>query len=475
MTRRAGVKHAACGWRARPLAFAAVALLAGCATAGRDAATVLAFASAAQPGQTTAVLLRVEPAGAVEPAQIRNEARIVRFAGAETLSAGAIIRAPSQAAWAAGWRVLPHVGPGTYFLRLESASAPQATPLALTFRVPPSPPGVTYIGSFRVACDAPPQPCRIVPVPDDGAAAAALVAATGNEVAPPLVAPAQPYPPSFAALGLGPPAAPRIRVDPRLWVAAIDWSAVVREGGGATPATPGPRSRLEGDVNNQMVLTSSMGDAIGGALGAGAAAGPIILVGALAIVGTVALIALIAQAIAKDQQTRKDAAEARREAERLQAAAQAEAQASPCVAALAGTLAPDNVERHLQSSFAPSRPAARRAELPSPWEATVTRVVFRRCAGGPDHHGVEVATRWTATRPGEAEPAFDAAYTRTVGGAVPDARLVHSTRPPWELPVATEATCRPLADYCAPGGTDLLLQDVVRGVAEARDAIAALR
>ena len=100
-------------------------------------------------------------------------------------------------------------------------------------------------------------------------------------------------------------------------------------------------------------------------------------------------------------------------------------------------------------------------------------MIFRHCGAAPDSHGVEVATRWTATRPGDAGPAFDAAYSRTVSGATPDRRLVHSARPPWEVPVASEAACRPLADYCGAGGAALLLQEVTRGVTEARDAIMA--
>ncbi|MCU0945095.1 MAG: hypothetical protein MUF65_06975, partial [Rubritepida sp.] len=156
----------------------------------------------------------------------------------------------------------------------------------------------------------------------------------------------------------------------------------------------------------------------------------------------------------------------------LQAAARAQVEWNPCTSAIAATLAPENVERHLQSTFAG---AAGRTAVPGPWEATVTRVVLRHCGTAPDSHGVEVATRWTAARPGESEPAFDAAFSRTVARATSDPRLIHSTRPAWEVPVATEAACRPLTEYCGAGGTALLLEEVVRGVTEARDAILAAR
>jgi hypothetical protein len=183
-------------------------------------------------------------------------------------------------------------------------------------------------------------------------------------------------------------------------------------------------------------------------------------------------IVLIAHAISEDQRRRRTAEEARREAEALRAAALAQEQWSPCTAGIAATLAPDNVERHLRTTLGPTRAAGRAATLPGPWQATVTRVILRHCGTTPDSHGVEVATRWTATRPGDPEPAYDAAFSRTVQGATPDRRLVHSTRPPWEVPVASEAACRPLADYCGAGGSALLLQEVLRGVTEARDAIA---
>jgi hypothetical protein len=227
-----------------------------------------------------------------------------------------------------------------------------------------------------------------------------------------------------------------------------------------------------------MASTSSiggdLGSVVGGGLGAAAGAGSILAVGAMvAVIVVVVPIALIARAIAEDQRARRDAEEARRQAEALRVAALAQEQWGPCTAGIAATLAPDNVERHLRATFAPGREAGRRAALPGPWQSTVTRVIFRHCGAAPDQHGVEVATYWTATRPGEAAPDFAAASSRTVAGATPDPRLTHAARPPWEIPTATEAACRPLAEYCGASGSALLLQEVVRGVTEARDAIAA--
>jgi hypothetical protein len=470
--------------RSRRAAFATTALLAGCATAGRDAALVQSFAGAAIPGQTSAVLFRVVPPGAAVAVPIAG-ARLWQLDGGER-SAYAVPVSPSRAARGEGWLLHTHLRPGTWFMRLEGAGGSRAAaPADITFRIPPAPPSVTYVGTFRVACDAAAapaaaRPCRVQPVPvDESAAAAALVRAEGSGVAAPVTALARPYPPSFAATGLAPPTVPEFRVDTRLWLAAIDWTAVTA--GGALPAPPAgePQGRLDQFDDAEMASTSSMGGQIGGAIGGGmgaaAGAGGIFALGAmLAVIVVVVPIVLIAQAIAKDQRERRTAEEARRQAEALRTAALAQEQWGPCSAGIAAALAPANVERHLRTTLSPTRAAGRQAALPGPWQATVTRVIFRHCGATPDSHGVEVATRWTAMRPGDSEPAFDAAFSRTVAGATPDARLVHSARPPWEVSVASEAACRPLADYCGAGGSALLLQEVTRGVTEARDAIAAM-
>lgn len=467
--------------RPRRLAFAATALLAGCATAGRDLETVRAFAESSTAGQNTAVLLRIVPPGAAVAAQYGT----ARLWGIDGGGGGGYPaeRSPTRAARDDGWLTHLSVPPGTWFMRLEGAGGmAAAAPADIVFRVPAGPPAVTYIGSFGVTCDGSggARPCRVEAVPrDESAAAAALVAAEGRGVAPPLTALARPYPPRLADLGLAPPTTPDIRVDTRLWLAAIDWNALATAGPAAAPPAE-PRSERDGLEGAEMVSTSGMGGQIGGAIGGGmgaaAGAGGIVALGAMvAVIVVVVPIVLIARAIQQDQRNRRDAEQARLEAERLRRAALAQEQWGPCTAGIAAALAPDTVERHLRTALAPGREAGRRAALPGPWQVTVTRVIFRHCGANPDSHGVEVATRWTATRPGEAEPAFDAALSRGVAGATPDPRLVLPTRPPWELPVASEAACRPLADYCGAGGSVLLLQEVTRGVTEARDAIAGAR
>ncbi|WP_137127927.1 hypothetical protein [Roseomonas sp. HF4] len=469
--------------RGRRAAFAATAVLAGCSTVARDAAVVRGFQLSEVAGQTGIVLLRVVGADGTGAGAISPRAELWNMDTGQRLAGPGRYRPPGAPA-EAGWR---HEGPlpaGRYFLRLATPDPRDATPADLTFTVPAPSPPVLYVGTFRFACEAN-AACRFDRAPlDQSDEARALVAADVAAAGPPTTRLARPYPAALAASGLPRPVTPEIRVDSRLWLAAIDWNAVTSQG--ALPAPPDqvpaePRSDLEPwSGEESLVSTSNMGGqiggAIGGGLGAAAGAGSIFALGAMvAILVVVVPTVLIARAIAEDQRNRRTAEEARRTAEALRAAALAQEQWGPCAAGIAATLAPDNVERHLRVTLSPQRQAGRGAALPGPWEATVSRVIFRQCGAAPDRHGVEVATRWTARRAGEADPAFDIAFARSVAEADPDPRLVHSRPPPWELPVASAAACRPLAAYCGAGGSALLLEEVLRGVTEARDAIATTR
>ena len=470
-------------WRSRRLAFATTAALAGCATVARDAAVVQPIFASDADGRRSTVLFRVVAGDTGAANALSDASELWSIETGQRLARPGQLQV-SRAAGQAGWR---HDGPlpaGRYFLRLASPDPRAITPTDLTFTVPAEAPQVLYIGSFRIDCPGS-APCRVAPAPEDQSEAArALLAAEAPAIPAPVTRLARPYPPDFAASGLPAPAVPAIRVDTRLWLAAIDWNALTS--GGALPAPAqadpdGPRSdRGDWPEDAEMASTSNMGGQIGGAIGGAVVgsggAGAILALGVMvAIVVVVVPIVLISRAIAEDQRNRRSEAEARRAAEALRAAALAQEQWGPCAAGIAATLAPDSVERHLQARLAPQRAAGRAAALPGPWEATVSRVVFRHCGAQPDQHGVEVATRWTARRPGTAEAEFDVAYARGVAGAVPDRRLTHSERAPWELPVANEAACRPLAAYCGTAGSALLLEEVTRGVTEARDAIAMRR
>lgn len=461
-------------------------MLAGCATLGRDTATIQALRATAADGRDSSVLFRMTAGATTSGGNLLERSELWNMDTGRRLGPPGRLSA-SGAAREAGWRHEAALPPGRYFLRLLAPDRRDVTPADLTFIVPEPPPPVLYIGSFRVECpDA--APCRVVPAPEDESdAARGLLAAQVPTPTAPVTRLAQPYPAAFASTGLPRPAAPEISVDARLWVEAIDWNAITS--GGALQAPPAESPATRGEPlseaepwpgEERMVSTSSMGGqiggAIGGGLGAAAGAGGIFALGAMvAVVVVVVPIVLIARAIAKDQRNRRTRAEAQVQAERLRAAAMAQEQWTPCAAGIAAALAPENVERDLRATLSLRREEGRRAALPDPWNVTVSRVIFRHCGTQPDHHGVEVATRWTARRPGESDPAFDIAYTRSVAGATRDTRLVHSERPPWELPVATEAACRPLADYCGATGTALLRDEVLRGVTEARDAIAAAR
>ena len=78
---------------------------------------------------------------------------------------------------------------------------------------------------------------------DESALAAALVATEGSGVAAPVTALARPYPPNLAATGLAAPTVPEFRVDTRLWLAAIDWNALVTAG--QVPAPPAEEPRIQ--------------------------------------------------------------------------------------------------------------------------------------------------------------------------------------------------------------------------------------
>lgn len=349
------------------------------------------------------------------------------------------------------WISVP-LPPGRHLVELRAM--PGGARTLHTVQIPPHRAAV-YIGTFRRSCDPAGAACRLLPADGaDAAAAQAVVPEAHRGAFPPAVALAHPYPPTLRDVGLPAPTAPRISVDAASWVAAVDWQAIVQ--GGAELGVPGGA-----------YTSGSMGDALaapfGAAVAAGAAAPAAVLLAAVVVLVPIGLIGL---AVESERTRRAQAAAAEREAraEELRAAW------SPCEATVAAALTPDRVQAHLSASI--PAPRERAAQAGQTWHTSVTRVVLRRC--GADGFGVEVATRWTAQRPGAAEPAFDAHYSRWVEGAQADRRLRFSERPPWEVPLTPEAACRPLAAWCADCGAALLDQ-VLQAVTGARDAIAATR
>lgn len=451
-------------------------MVAGCETLGRHGEVIRPLSASPNRGGSSLVVARV----IVTPGDGGGQgmlaaADLARYGGPIVLSpdrgpAGPFAMPPTRAAGAEGWsNVL--LSPGQYVLRLRAAHALADGGERVFIITVPETPATFYLGSFQVQCAAVPVigGCRIAAEPlDETDAAATMVAANLPAAARPVRALARRYPPSLDARGLSPPDAVDVRVDTAAWVASIDWEAVVNamRRPASSPAD-GPRS--EGwPAGNPAMRSVSMNFS-----SSGSGAGIIFLPAAIVVAIPIALVGLLAVQAYRDQSA-AEVARAAEEARRAMEAAQSEWGA--CVSGIAATLAPDSVERHLRATIPWAREGASRAPPLGTWRATVRRALLRQCGEATaNRHGIEVTTRWTAQRDAEPEPIFDAMYTRSVAGATLDLRLVHSARAPWELPVATEATCRPLADYCGAGGAALLLQEVTRGVTEARDAVAAGR
>ncbi|PWS38738.1 hypothetical protein DFH01_05630 [Falsiroseomonas bella] len=410
------------------LAFALLALLAGCSTA-QQPPVISSWDSAALGGSV--MLLRILPAEGGPAAW----AQAWRFDGPTAPDEFPLL------ADGGGWRSAASV-PGRRFLRLRAS--PDATPQDFTFTVPDGQ-ATLDLGTFRQVCNSTAE-CRLVREARPASDAEAALPPQHRERLPVVVTPMQSYPPRLADSGLALPTAPAIRVDSRSWVAAVDWTAIVTDLE-AMPSPPaGPFTSAGDDVLLAIMLL------------------PII----------VPLLVIVA--IAKSESERRagvEAAEARSRDLALQARVEAARAAwSPCEATIAAALAPDSVAQHLQSAFA--RPRAGRQAAASPWDATVSRVVLRHCGEGPGSFGVEVATDWTGRAPGSDSPAYRASFVRPVEGATPDRRLRWSTPAPWEMQVAPSGACRPLAEWCAAGGR-ALLDEVAAAVTGARDAIAATR
>jgi hypothetical protein len=422
--------------RSRPgrLAFALVALLAGCSTE-QQPSVASSWGGAALGG--SAMLLRILTAEG-GPA---TTAQVWRFDGRNEPNEFQPL--PSGG----GWRSQA-ANSGRHFLRLRGA--PDAPPQDYTFTVPTG--QVTLdLGTFRQDC-ATGAPCRLVREARPASEAEAVVPPQYRERLPVVVTPMQSYPPRLAGSGLPAPTAPAVRVDAASWVAAVDWRALLDEG----VEIPQPPAGSY----------SSAGDGLEGL-------GMLVALGATIVVMVPVLLVIMIARSERERRASAAATDLRSRAEALQARVEAARAAwSPCEATIAAALSPDSVAQHLQSAF--PRPRSGRQAEATPWEATVSRVVLRHCGQGPGTFGVEVATDWTGRAPGAEAPAYRASFVRPVEGATPDARLRWSTPAPWETPVAPAGACRPLAEWCVDGGR-ALLDEVARSVTGARDAIAATR
>jgi hypothetical protein len=449
--------------------MAAVLLLGGCDTLIQHGAVIRPLARSTTQGGASLVVARVIVAPGGGGQGMLAAVDLARYGGGvlsgrDRSALWPFAMPPTHAAGAEGWTHVT-LAPGHYVLRMRAAHA-LADGGERRFAVTvPQTPATLYLGTFQVLCAGLPAigGCRIAAEPaDETEAAAAMLAANAPGAGAPVRALARPYPPALGTLGIAPPGVAELRVDAAAWMAAIDWEAVAAAmRRPASAPADGPRS--EGWPAGTPAMRSVSMDF--GSSGSGA--GIIFLPAAIMVALPVALVIRLAI----QGQREHSAAQAARTAEEARAAMEAaRSEWGECAAGIAATLAPEPVERHLRATI----PWMRGSGVT--WQATVRRALLRQCGeAGANRHGVEVTTRWTAQRGGTGDPVFDAMYTRGVAAAMQDPRLVHSTRPAWELPVASEAACRPLADYCGAGGSALLLQEVTRGVTEARDAIGAGR
>jgi hypothetical protein len=433
--------------RSRPgrLAFALTAMLAGCSTVQVPATDF----DIAGPGESVA-LLRIGLTGPVGTDPIA-EARFWSLAKPEArgfVQRWAFSARPSTGLLGSdAWISVP-LPPGRHLLELRALPGGRSLHQVV---IPPGQ-GSVYLGTFARVCDPQGTGCRMLPpTAEDAAAAQGVVPEAHRAAFGARVALAQPYPPTLRALGLAAPLDYAVTVDPAAWLTAVDWDAMLPQGAQAHPAQ---EQRLG------KIVLGGRGDEL--------------LLG-LAVMVLLLPVALIGLAIVAE----RDRADRQREEERQARLQQLRAALSPCEATIAAALTPERVEAQLrQAAPAPGgggrAPRASAARPDRAWQASVDRVVLRRCGDGPDSFGVEVASRWTARQPGQVEPLFDVRYSRWVEGATPDNRLRFSERPPWEVPVLPDAACRPLAAWCGDGGA-ALLDEVLRSVTSARDAIAATR
>jgi len=326
------------------------------------------------------------------------------------------------------------LAPGRYVIRFADGTS-------AAFQVPVQASRV-YIGSLRPDCVTGTYVPGCEPpglVQDESATAAEILGAQAQTLAGPVTALSRPF--DIGAARRGWPAASGIvaSTSPDAWQASMNWHEFIDRGGS--------RFFLGSGVG-----TAVLGLQIGSALSVPTAGyGMLVAVPFLGLgagLGAIGLAAAVGEEAAE---------EFRRH------------QLTPCLEGLASQLAAPALDQRIASSVRPPEAAPSRAARPRgaavPWQATVTRLVLRRC-GDRGSYGLEVASRWTA-------PGRDARFVRSVSGAQSEPQLNYPRPAPWETVAPTEAPCRPFVRYCEPDGADLLRQDVIDALAAARDTIAA--
>lgn len=340
--------------------------------------------------------------------------------------------APSEDAAKAGWAYFPLPG-GSYYLALNTSLRDLGTPgQGLRFDVPATS-SVVYIGTFSISCagDAAPSasgPCDAQARIDDESAEAAEVAAKSLPgIGTFAVGLAVAYDAQSGGERLQSSAAPDIAFDRATW-----------------------RLRREQDEPPPKPSSSSPSYSSGGGWGGGnplsGCGGPgcgALLLTILLVAGTIYAVDQIDKALAEPER-------------------------KPCTDALSESVTIDKL-KPLLTGFtfsADARPAAEGA--PDHWEASVSRVLLRKCSMG-DTYAVEVAAHWRGIETRTGRASFDAVLVSAPQSPASDKRVAHpwdrnSPLPPWELRIPVASMCRPLAEYCASDSSDIVLRDIANAL-----------
>jgi hypothetical protein len=343
--------------------------------------------------------------------------------------------APSKEAASAGWThfVLP---PGSYYLALHTPQRVLGTPTQnLSFTVPDHS-SVTYVGTLFISCTGStdanymgsvPWPCEPeAQVRDETSEAAEVAARYFAGIGPLVTELALPYARPSPGGELPPPVSPEIVLTPGEWLLRPDGDDSVRKTSTTSSASGGGGGSL-----------------LNGCGGPGCGALLLLIIVAAGVIYAV-------HELSSDETEGK-----------LKACASPLADAGSAAESLKSRLSREPADRSIADSAAAQQPASAR------WEASLTRVMLRKCLA-PHSYGIEVAARWRALESGPGRARFDAVLVRAPQGAAFDKRVSHpwayaSALPAWEVQMPTPSPCRPIADYCAPNGSDLALQDIVDG------------
>ncbi|HVM81487.1 MAG TPA: hypothetical protein VMU06_20870 [Stellaceae bacterium] len=332
--------------------------------------------------------------------------------------------APSAELADSGW-VYFELPAGSYYLGLNTSATDLRAPGQGLRFVVPTQSSIVYIGTFRISCagDKALRACEAQARIEDESSEATEIAARNFSTVGGFI-------PELATAYGSQPDGERLAasVAPDISFSRAAWH-LSREQDEPPPPKPHPLSSSPGSG-------WSGGNAFSGCGGPGC--GELVLA-VLIVAGVIIAVDQIDKALAGPKQ-------------------------QPCTTALRGSIAVDRL-KPLLTGFAFDADAQQTPTGGSlRWEASVSRVLLRKCATG-DSFAVEVAARWRAVEARTGRTPFDAVLVSAPSSPWSDRRVAHpwdrnSPLPPWELAIPEPSACRPLADYCAADGAGLVAQDV---------------